>query len=186
MVRNRNETETFDFHSKTRSRPSHVSTRPRPRRLETTSRDRDYTPDTWCGLSAHLECRSEMYCMRRGKKIAISAPSHNFVRLYLHNYGTYRQSEKNLLHSNTSSTCPHNMVNFSPLTAEIGSGVWGTPANCNGFRILAALLNGTPVVRVARLCGIEQTAPPTFGRAAIMLGIGHILVLRYSTILAEN
>ena len=62
----------------------------------------------------------------------------------------YRQSEKNLLSSNTSSTCPDNMVHFSPLTAEIGSGVWGTPANCNGFRILAALLNGTPVVRVSQ------------------------------------
>jgi len=32
----------------------------------------------------------------------------------------YRQSEKNLLSSNTSSTCPDNMVNFDPLTAEIG------------------------------------------------------------------
>jgi len=27
----------------------------------------------------------------------------------------YRQSEKNLLSSNISSTCPHNMVNFGPL-----------------------------------------------------------------------
>ena len=34
--------------------------------------------------------------------------------------------QKNLLSSNTSSTCPDNMVNFGPLTAEIGSGVWGT------------------------------------------------------------
>jgi len=34
-----------------------------------------------------------------------------------------------------SSRCPHNMVNFSPLMAEIGSGVWGTPANFNGFRV---------------------------------------------------
>ena len=37
-------------------------------------------------------------------------------------------------------TCPHNMANFGPLTAEIGSGVWGTPANFNWFRVLAALL----------------------------------------------
>jgi len=51
--------------------------------------------------------------------------------------------KKNLLNSNTSSTCPHNMVNFDPLTAEIGSGVWGTPANFNGFRVLAALLHAT-------------------------------------------
>jgi len=33
--------------------------------------------------------------------------------------GMYRQSEKNLLNSNISSTCPHNMLNFHPLTAEI-------------------------------------------------------------------
>jgi len=41
----------------------------------------------------------------------------------------YRQSEKNLLSTNTSSTCPDNMVNFGPLTAEIGSRVWGTPTH---------------------------------------------------------
>jgi len=34
------------------------------------------------------------------------------------------------------------MVNFGPLTAEIGSGVWGTPTNFNGFCVLAALLYG--------------------------------------------
>ena len=38
-----------------------------------------------------------------------------------------------------SYTCPHNMVNFGPLMAEIGSGVWGTPANFNSFRVLALL-----------------------------------------------
>ena len=32
------------------------------------------------------------------------------------------------------------MANFGPLTAEIGSGVWGTPANFNGFLALASLL----------------------------------------------
>jgi len=31
----------------------------------------------------------------------------------------YRQSEKNLLSSDMSSTCPHNMVNFGLPTAEI-------------------------------------------------------------------
>jgi len=47
---------------------------------------------------------------------------------------------KKLLSSNISSTCPHNMVNFGQLAAEIGPVDWGTPANLNGFRILAALL----------------------------------------------
>ena len=51
----------------------------------------------------------------------------------------YRQSEKNLLNSSTSSICPDSMVNFSPLTTEIDSLDWGTPANFNGFRVLASL-----------------------------------------------
>jgi len=54
----------------------------------------------------------------------------------------YRQSEKNLLSSNISSTCPHNMVNFGPLAAEIVLLVWRTPPNFNGFGVLAALLHG--------------------------------------------
>jgi len=32
------------------------------------------------------------------------------------------------------------MANFGSLAAEIGSGVWGTPANFNGFHVLASLL----------------------------------------------
>ena len=32
------------------------------------------------------------------------------------------------------------MANFGPLTAEIGSGVWGIGANFNGFRALPSLL----------------------------------------------
>ena len=49
---------------------------------------------------------------------------------------------KNLLSSNISPTCPYNMVNFGPLAAEIVSLVLGTPANFNGFGVLAALLHG--------------------------------------------
>ena len=51
----------------------------------------------------------------------------------------YRQTGK-FLNSNTCSTCPHNMANFDPLTAEIASGVCGTAANFNGFRDLPSLL----------------------------------------------
>ena len=57
---------------------------------------------------------------------------------------------KNLLSSNMSSTCPHNMLNFHPLAAEIGLPVWGTPANFNGFRVLEALLHGSQVVSVSQ------------------------------------
>jgi len=71
----------------------------------------------------------------------IWAQSHNFVGLYFRNEGMYRQSEKNLLNRNTSSTRVDNVVNLGPLGAEIGLPVWGNPANFNGFRALAALLN---------------------------------------------
>jgi len=47
---------------------------------------------------------------------------------------------KNLLNNNISSTCPDNIANFGQLTAEIGSTVWGIPANFNGFRVLPSLL----------------------------------------------
>jgi len=42
------------------------------------------------------------------------------------------------------------MANFGLLAAEIGSGVWGTLANFNGFRVLAALLHGTLVAGVSQ------------------------------------
>ena len=107
------------------------------------------------------------------KKVAICAPSHNFVGLYYYYYYYYYKKKrfrwhyvkmtamtpynaktvtkcecdakceqsissqprhvstigKNLLNINISSTCCHNMMNFDPVMAEIGSGVWGIPAN---------------------------------------------------------
>jgi len=83
-----------------------------------------------------------------------------------------------MLNSNTASTCPHDTVNFGLLTAEIHSGVWGTRANFNEFCVLAALLHGTAVL--GKLRGVEQRAPPIFGRAASTLGIAHIVVLNIS------
>jgi len=41
-------------------------------------------------------------------------------------------------------------MNFGLLAAEIGTVVWGTPANFNGFRVLAALLYGSQVVGVSQ------------------------------------
>jgi len=51
-------------------------------------------------------------------------------------------NRKKILSSNMSSTCPHHMVNFGLLAAEIGLPVWCTPANFNRFQDLAALLHG--------------------------------------------
>jgi len=45
---------------------------------------------------------------------------------------------ENLYDSDISSTCPHNTATFGPLTVDIGSEV--SPANFNGFRVLASLL----------------------------------------------
>jgi len=41
------------------------------------------------------------------------------------------------------------MVKFNPQAAEIGSVVWGTTANFNGFRVLTASLHGTLLVGVS-------------------------------------
>jgi len=71
---------------------------------------------------------------------------------------------KNLLNIDTSSTRPHNLVNFGLLMAEVCWRVWGTTGNFNGFRVLAALLHGTLVV------GVSQTAALNRGRHLYLAG----------------
>ena len=46
---------------------------------------------------------------------------------------------KNLLSSNISSRCPHNIVNFGPLAAKIGPVVWGTPAKFQQLSCLGSV-----------------------------------------------
>ena len=55
-----------------------------------------------------------------------------------------------------SSTCPHIMVNFGPLAAEIGLPVWGIPANLNDFLVLAALLHGSQVQREPNIAALNR------------------------------
>jgi len=110
------------------------------------------------GLSANLECRSQMCCMWLAenigcKKVAKNRHQGTIAQLYRAISSQLRHVstiEKKLLSSSMSSRCPHNMVNFGPLTSEIGSGVWGTPANFNGFCLFAALLHGSQVVSVSQ------------------------------------
>ena len=84
------------------------------------------------------------------KNIAKNSPSgHHRTTLsgYICAIKACIDNRKKLLNSNICSTCPHNMANFGrPLTAEIGSGIWGIPAKFNGFRVLDALLHGPLVV----------------------------------------
>jgi len=84
----------------------------------------------------------------------------------------YRQSEKNLLNSNTSSTCPDNIVHFSLLTADICWRVWGTPANFNRFCVLAVLLHGTLLVGVSQTLWRWTEGATYIWQGAITLGIG--------------
>jgi len=79
-----------------------------------------------------------------------------------------------------SSRCPHNMVNFGPLAAETGSGVWGTPTNFNGFRVFQRYCTVLQQWASAKLCSVEQRAPPIFGRTTITLGIGSHSIFQLS------
>jgi len=70
-----------------------------------------------------------------------------------------------------------NMVNFGPLAAEIGSGVWGTLQISTGFASWRRYCTVLQQWASAKLCDVEQRAPPVFGRAIITLGVGPHLVL---------
>ena len=109
-------------------------------------------------MSTCLGCRSEMCCTwlagntgckndAKNRHLGIIAQICRAISSQLRHISTIGIK---LLNSNTSPICPDNMVNFGLLTAEICWRVWGTPANFNGFRVLAALLHGTLVVGVSQ------------------------------------
>jgi len=75
-----------------------------------------------------------------GRKNSLSAHHRTTLSGYIFATKAHIDKRKNLLNSNISSTCPHNIVNFGPLTAEICWWLWGNPANFNEFRVLASLL----------------------------------------------
>ena len=88
----------------------------------------------------------EARCKYRTQKSRQKSPSgHHRTTFVGYIFATKARIDnlKKLLSSNISSTCPHNIVNFGPLAAEIGPVVWGTAANFNWFCVLAALLHGS-------------------------------------------
>jgi len=92
-----------------------------------------------------LACRSQMWYARlAGHASPKKSPSgHHRTTLLSYIFAIKARIDnrkKNLLSSNISCTSPHNMVNFGLLAAEIFSLVRGIPANFNGFRVLASLL----------------------------------------------
>jgi len=114
-----------------------------------------------CHTSTHganLRCRSETCCTRFAKKYRKQKIAKNrhlstiaqLCRAIIFAIKARIDNRKNSLSSNISSTCPHNMVSFGPLAAEIGPVVCGTPGIFDEFRVLAALLHGTPVLGVSQ------------------------------------
>jgi len=83
----------------------------------------------------------------KSPKIAIWAPSHNFVKQYLRNQGTHRQSEKKLVKQQYVLPMPSQYG--GPLTAENDWRVC-TSSYFSGYRVLAALLHGSQVVGVSQ------------------------------------
>jgi len=140
---------------------------------------------TWYGLSANLRCRSETCCTALAantgsKKSAKNRHLGTIAQLCWAISSQLRHAStigKKLLSSTISSTCSYNTVNFGPLAAEIGAVVSGTTGNFNGFRVLAALLHGTPVL------GVSQAAALNRGRHLYSAGrpsswaLAHVLVL---------
>ena len=107
--------------------------------------------------SANLGCRSEMCCTRLAEiqdtKIAKKSPSgHHRTNLSGYIFATKAciDNRKKIVKQQYLLHMSDNMVNFGPLAAGIGLLVWDTPANFNGFCVLAALLHGTVVVGVSQ------------------------------------
>jgi len=82
------------------------------------------------------------YTMQKCRKKSPSAHHRTILSGYIFTTKVCINNRKTLVKQQhpMSYTCPHNMANFGPLTAEIGSRVWGTPGNFNGFRVLPSLL----------------------------------------------
>ena len=108
--------------------------------------------------AARCKCRTQKSCQK-------SPSGHHPTTLSGYIFATKAciDSRKKLVKQHLLYMCPQ-YVNFGPLAAEIVSLVWGTPANFNGFRVLAALLHGTIVV------GVSQTA--TFNRGRHLYSAG--------------
>ena len=135
---------------------------------------------TWCGLSANLGCRSETCCTARGslkRQDAKKSPKtrHHRTTLSGHIFPKKIVKQQYLLHMSSQ---------------------YGELRPSNGWDRFGSLVHPSWFQRVSRLgsvsarhsstgrqpnCGVEQRAPPIFGKAAITLGIvpwalSHILV----------
>jgi len=132
---------------------------------------------TWCGLGANLECMSEMCWKRladkyRTQKWRKNSPS-GYHRTTLSGYiFPTKANIDNRTNLVKQQYLPHMTLQYGELRPTSGwdlSLVWGTPANFNGFRVMAALLHGTPAV------GVSQTLRRwTEGASYIRQGGHHV------------
>jgi len=77
-------------------------------------------------------------------------------------------------------------MTISPRVAEIGSLVWGTPANFNGFCVLAALLHGTVVVGVGHTAALNRGRYLYSAERPSRWALAHILVPTLSSVVGTG
>ena len=132
---------------------------------------------TWCGLSGNLECMSEMcytwLAENTGRKKTPFWHHRTTLSGCIFAAKACIDNRKKIsLNVDTSSTCFRNMVNFGLLTAEICWRVWAPLQISTGFASSQRYCTALQQWASAKLCGVEQRAPPILGRAAITQGIG--------------
>ena len=126
--------------------------------------------------SVNLECRSEMCCMplaeMQDPKSRQNSPSGHH-RTTLSGYvfaikARIDNRKKNLL----SNHVPRNVLIIWHLRLR-SVGAFGAPVQIStGFASWQHYCTALEWWASAKVCGVDQRAPPTFGRAAITLGIG--------------
>jgi len=114
----------------------------------------------------------------RTQKIAKKSPSaHHRTSLSGYIFATKARIDnlkKLVKQQYTSSTRPDNMVNFGPVAAEIDPVLWAPQQISTGFASWQRYCTAVKYWVSAKLCGIEQRAPPIFRRVANTLALGHI------------
>ena len=87
--------------------------------------------------------------------------------------------KKNLSRSNMSSTCPHNMVNFGPLAAEIDPVVWGTPQISTGFASWQRYCTASSSGRHPNFAALNRRRHLCLAGRPSRWALAHILVCRF-------
>jgi len=124
--------------------------------------------------AAHWKCRTQK--IAKNLHLCAIAQLYRAVSSQLRHVSTIG---KNLLNSNTSSTCARNMLKLRPTNGWDRFWSLGHPANFNGFRVLTALLHGTLVV------GVSQTLRRwTEGATYIWQGGHHVRQLAHILVMA--